>query len=88
MPITGVVGTLSDGMSLRGWGGVVCNHTEPNCVKAGCLHAVPHLPGVPSLNGLQLGDCSQEAYDAVCCIPGDGSVRVMCVPLNQTENQR
>lgn len=66
---------------------VVCDHVCEACFTAGCKHAHPHGIGVKSLNGLDMGDCTDERCENVCCVSGK-VVRVRCVPAFNAANQQ
>jgi hypothetical protein len=59
---------------------LICDHALPYCVDFECRHAVPHGRGEPSLNGLVMGDCTDERNEIVCCVPTGEPVRVVCRP--------
>jgi hypothetical protein len=59
---------------------VVCDRARKACLAAGCNHAVPHRIGVKSLNGLNMGDCTDERRESVCCVATGTPERIRCVP--------
>jgi hypothetical protein len=62
---------------------VVCDHAWEPCRDEGCQHAVPHKAGqVESLNGLNMGDCSAERREHVCCVAKGTQERIRCVRTN------
>lgn len=66
---------------------VVCVHSCAACREAKCHHAWGHRVGVPSLNGLFMGDCTDDRLERVCRIPGSVR-RVHCTHnvTNQTSS--
>lgn len=65
---------------------VVCDHAFMPCWDKGCQHAVPHKAGaVPSLNGLNMGDCAGERGERVCCVATGTPARIRCVPAHNKE---
>ena len=62
---------------------VVCDHACAACWEADCNHAWPHRVGVKSLNGLDMGDCTDDRNERVCCVPGNVK-RVRCVPAHNS----
>ena len=65
---------------------VVCVHSCADCRQAGCHHAWGHRVGIPSLNGLFMGDCTDERLESVCCIPGSVR-RVHCAPAHNAAGE-
>ena len=62
---------------------VACNHASPYCWFKGCEHSLPHTPGVKSLNGLNMGDCTDPKNERVCCVTG-APMRVTCGVVKET----
>jgi len=59
---------------------VVCDHAFIGCRDRGCKHAVLHQAGhLPYLNGLDLGLCTDERNEVVCCVATGSPRRVHCV---------
>ena len=75
---------LTGGEAVPSNGVVVCDHARAACVGAGCNHARAHRPGVLSLNGLDMGDCTDERREHVCCVATGTPERIRCVPAHNT----
>jgi len=66
---------------------VVCDHAFMPCWDKGCQHAVPHRIGVQSLNGMYMGDCTDERNEHVCCVATGSPERIRCVPVLNVTNE-
>lgn len=64
---------------------VVCDHAFMSCWDKGCQHAVPHRIGVKSLNGMYMGDCTDERNEHVCCVATGSPERIRCVPVRNDD---
>jgi hypothetical protein len=69
---------------------VACDHAFIACWDKGCQHAVPHKAGqVADLNGLNMGDCTDERNECMCSVATGTLERIRCVPvMKQSQAKR